>query len=779
MTGANAVFDLRDSRVTPARDVPIPAGSANDDLLEVHRLDRDLPKALHRNLLGLYRQELDRQNENRMEMQEDEDFYDGIQWSEADAAVLRERGQAAIVYNVISQSVNWVLGSEKRGRTDFKILPRRKQDGKAAEHKTNLLKYLSDQNRLVFERSMAFEEAVKAGVGWLEDCAQDEDDGEPLYSSSVSWRDILWDSAARQKDLSDARYIFRQRWMDEDILAGMFPDRLETVRTAVESGMPFNMASHEDGDIPMDFSENEMTNFVGSAGRGDSTFTRRRVRALECWFRQPERAKVLRPRDRQRADFRGEVFQPGDQIHQEMALSGLYSLAEKPVMRVRCAVMTSTGLLWEGLSPYRHNRFPFTPVWGYRRGRDRLPYGMIRQLKGMQEDINKRVSKALHILSTSKTVAEKGAIPDLDHWIEEAARPDAVLEYRRGYKVDLNVDRSLAPEHIAIMQQSMGLIQAVGGVTDELMGRTTNAVSGVAIQKRQDQGNLATSVFFDNYRLALQQQGEVQLSLVEQYYPQEKQFRITNERNVPSFHTVNDGLPENDIARTKADFIIGEEDWRATMRQAQTEELTEMLQGMPPEIIMTVLDLVVDGMDVKNREEIVRRIREVTKQRDPDATEPTPEEIAAQKEAQRQAAILDKAQQLELEAMEADVTKTRAETQKILRDGVGANVTTLNAAVDAAIKILALPPSIAAADGILYEAGWDQATPPDSKLPLGQNVGAAEEAAKGIMPQGQHSGMPVQPSGPPRNVPLPPQVQAPPEPVAVDPNKPPPPKDKK
>jgi len=759
----------------------IPAGEPANDLIPTHDLDRAPLQALHRNLFSLYRAELDRQEDNRLEMQQDEDFYDGMQWSEEDQRVLRERGQAPIVYNVISQSVNWLIGTEKRGRTDFKILPRRKEVAKPAEHKTNLLKYLNDQNRTIFHRSHAFEEAVKAGVGWLEDCAQDEDDGEPLYSGAVSWRDILWDSAATQPDLADARYIFRQRWMDEDILLAMFPDRADVIRRSAETGMPYSgWGDHHDGDEPMDFAESEMSNATG-LGRADATFSRRRVRAIEGWYRQPERVQVMRPANRRVGDdFRGQIFEPTDARHQEMVQQGLYGLAERPILRMRCAIMVAGGILYEGPSPYRHNRFPFTPVWGYRRGRDRLPYGLIRQLKGMQEDINKRASKALHILSTNKTLAEKGAITDLAAWIEESARPDAVLEYRRGYKVDQGVDRSLAPEHIAIMQQSIGLIQAVGGVTDELMGRTTNAVSGVAVKARQDQGNLATSSFFDNYRFAMQLQGELQLSLVEQFYSEEKQFRITNERNVPSFHTVNDGLPENDIARTKADFIIGEEDFRQTMREAQTQQLMEMAQGLPPEIVMVILDLIVDGMDVKNREEIVRRIREQTKQRDPDATEPTPEEIAAQKEAQRQAAIMDKAAQLTLEQAEADIAKTKAEAQKIMRDGVGSNVTTLNTAVDAATKILAFPPAIAAADGILHESGWDQATPPDAKLPLGQSIGAAEQAASGVMPQGQANGMPVQPAGPPRNVPLPPAIQAPPPPIAVDPNKPdpnaPPPK---
>ena len=51
---------------------------------------------------------MDRQTQNRYEMAIDEDYYDNIQWDDESAAILRQRGQAPLVYNVISTSVRWV-----------------------------------------------------------------------------------------------------------------------------------------------------------------------------------------------------------------------------------------------------------------------------------------------------------------------------------------------------------------------------------------------------------------------------------------------------------------------------------------------------------------------------------------------------------------------------------------------------------------------------------------------------------------------------------------------
>ncbi len=127
--------------------------------------------------------------------------------------------------------------------------------------------------------------------------------------------------------------------------------------------------------------------------------------------------------------------------------------------------------------------------------------------------------------------------------------------------------------------------------------------------------------------MAKQISGEKRLSLIEQFFSEEKQFRITNKRGTPTYVTVNSGLPDDDITASKADFVITEDEWHATIRQAQTEQLVAILKEIgpvAPQAVLAVLDLVVEGMDIANRDEIVRRIREVSGQRDPDAVEPAP-----------------------------------------------------------------------------------------------------------------------------------------------------------
>lgn len=713
------MFDLRDSNLTKVDKFATPLdripdqGSSVEPPPSTNQLDSDDKQDLHRRLLSYYRQELDRQSENRFQMAIDEDYYDNIQWSEEEAAQLKERGQAPIVYNVIAQTINWVIGSEKRGRTDFKILPREKEDTNPAEIKTKLLKYLSDVNRLPFARSRAFEDAIKVGIGWMEDGAQDEDDGEPIYSRYESWRNILHDSASTELDFSDGRYIFRSKWVDVDVAKALFPGREAQIDDAVVDASLYGSFDMVDGDVPMDYMEFDRSNY--SVARTLVSHKRKRVRLIECEYRVPEKVQRLKG-----GVFKGEIYDPNDYRHVEAVQSGQSAVASKVMMRVRLAHMTVKDLLWEGPSPYRHNRFRFTPIWCYRRGRDNLPYGMIRSIRDIQDDVNKRASKALHILSSNKVIMDEGALPEgttMDEFAEEVARPDAIIVKRAGKELVINTERDLAAPHLELMSRGINMIQQVGGVTDELLGRTTNAVSGIAVQKRQEQGSLATNKPFDNLRLAAQMQGELQLSLLEQFCDQKKSFRITNERGTPDFIQINDGLPENEITRTKADFIISEADWRATMREAAAEQLMEMIGKMPPQVGIMLLDLAVENMDIPNREEIAKRIRAQTGMKDPDQTEPTPEEMQQQQAAAKQAQAQEAMFMAELAGKQADADKKVADAKRALasaereqglamKDRVDATST----AMTAAQMVITMPTTARVADGILQEAGWTNFT---------------------------------------------------------------------
>lgn len=725
------MFDLQNKLLTdvkhaespiPRVDLPATTGGA-----AASKLDSEPMKRLHGDLLGHYTRELDRQGENRTDMAIDEDFYDNIQWTQEDRTTLTDRGQVPLVYNVISSTVDWVIGTEKRGRSDYKVLPRTKEDAKPAERKSQLLKYLSDINRSPFHRSRAFEDAVKVGVGWLEDGVQEEPGSEPLYSRYESWRNILWDSSARENDLVDARYQFRSKWVDADISAAMFANRKQVIEDAIDDGDRL-FSFGEFGDDAMDQQENE--NEAATAHHSELRSQRGRVRNIEGWFTRPVRSLHLKG-----GAFNGEIFDPFSEGHVGTVNAGNAMIVDRPILRMHVALFTVSGLLWFSESPYRHNRFPFTPIWGYRRGRDGMPYGLIRRLRDLQVDINKRASKALHILNSSKVIMDEGAVDDIDEFVEEVSRPDAILIKKAGKELKLDVDRELSQFQYEAMSRSIQMVQTAGGVTDENLGRKTNATSGIAIQRRQEQGSMATTKLFDNLRFACQVQGEKQIALIEQFMTEQKAFRITNMRGTPEYHVANDGLPENQIDRCKSDYVISEADWRASIRQAQADELLALLGQLAPvapQVAIVMLDLIVENMDIANREEIVKRIRQVTNMRDPDADEPTPEEIARDKEAAEMKQLQKMTLQAQLNKLVGDGQKSMAQAKEIAAKMVGDNVDAIASAIAAAQATISTPAAAPVGDFILHEAGFISRTEAERMAQRAAEMAAAKARQEAI-----------------------------------------------
>lgn len=688
-----------------------------NDIIPTHPLDSEQALKKKAKLMEWWHQALTSTYENRREQCIDVDFFDGIQWTDADAQTLRERGQAPLVFNVIAQHVRWILGTERRTRVDFKVFGRGREDLDGAQAKTKLLKYTDDVNKATYARSMAFADAVKAGMGWLETGIRSDPGDEPLYDRWESWRNMYLDPMSKEPDISDARYLFRSKWIDLDIAEAMFPERAAMLREAAVSNELYSLT--EDDDIG--FTGLYGADNIGSSGTaslsGSYSFEvgqrRQRVRLLECWYRDPEKVSLIRSHsdpanpDEFNSDLMalsGTEVQQGDPSMALLEASGHVSVYDAVRMKVHCAVLCSLGLVQDMPSPYKHNEFPFTPIWAFRRDRDNQPYSPIRPMRDPQEDLNKRKSKALFILSTMRVIADEDAVEDWDEVAEQLARPDSIIKKVSGREFEIQNDTSIAREHITLMMQDIQFLETTSGVTEENRGEVTNAISGKAINLRQTQGSVVTADLFDNLRAAIQLHGEKKLSLIEQYYDEPKVLRIINDRGLSDYMTVNkagvDGIT-NDITRSQADFIVDTIDHRESVRLAMFDSMMNVIGQLDPEVQLQLLDMVIDLADMPNRDEMVRRIRELNGQVDPDSPD-----AEAQRESRAQAK--EDAAALERRVTEAKIATDESRAAKTLSDAARSESETMSKAGEIA-QMLAAFPDLAPAIDELFASFQEQA----------------------------------------------------------------------
>lgn len=663
-----------------ARQAETMESEARDlSVLDESPLDSEEGRNQLRKLLEWYYYEKDKQAANRLEMAMDADFYDNLQWDPADAQVLRDRGQMPLVFNEVAPMIDWIIGTERRTRVDWRVMPRTEDDVELADVKTKTLKYLSDVNRVQFNRSKAFSEAMKAGVGWIDDGVRDDPTAEAIYNRTEDWRNVLWDSASYELDLSDARYLFRWRWVDEDIAVMMFPDREKQIRQAVNDTQ-FNLADSEEDTW---YTTDELMNTTKSgtlraSGVGIGIDAkRRRVKLIECQFRKPTQSKIVGS-----GPMKGAFYDERDGALANALGTVGGTIIDKIMMRVHVAVFTEAHLLSIGPSIFRHNRFSLTPVWAYRRGRDRLPYGPIRRVRDIQQDLNKRASKANWLMSTNQVIADEGATDDWENLREEAAAPDGLIIKKAGKEVTIRRDSEAAVGQIQMMTLNAQAIQKSAGVSQENMGRQTNAVSGEAIKARQLQGSVVTTELFDNLRLATQIHGEKQLSLAEQFMTEEKVVRLTGAKNAIEWVKLNqpevqpDGSVRfiNDITASMADFVVSEADYSGTLRQVMFESLNQMAGRLPPEVALRLLTMAMEFSDYPNKDEIAQQIRKLTGDRDP-SKEPTPEEqqqMQQQQQQQQEATEMARQQAIgALQEQQAKVRELNAKAAKLEADARG------------------------------------------------------------------------------------------------------------
>lgn len=695
--------------------------------------------------------EMGRQQANRYQMALDEDYYDSIQWTPDEAAAVRARGQNPIVYNEVKPTIDWLIGTERRMRRDFKVLARndRSQEASAdAQVKTKLLKYLDDVNRTPFERSLATDDSWKGGLGVIEVGVRSDPEDEAIYVRSESWRNCLYDSLGTRRDGSDWRYFFRFKEVDLDVAIAYFPDKEAELTKAAASfddssfrqdwfnGYPV-MGPLGDSRLPAKWVQYDSESWVCNP--------RKRVLLIECWhFRPTRRTTGL-----------------GAGMH------------DRTFMQMHVAIDTEFDTLLETPSPYRHNRYPFVLVWAYRRKRDGAPYGPIRPVRGPQDDLNKRMSKSQFMLSVNQLRVEAGAIDDeamtLDQIREEMAAPDGITIFANGAlsggKVQVRDHMDIAQGHLALAERDIAAIRSVTSVNEENRGLRSGATSRVAMDARADRGSTGTAELFDNLMFAHQLEGELTLSLIEQYYTEPKVFSVTGDRYKLEYYEINNtdpvtGQKHNDVTARKAQYVIDEAPWRASLAEAAFEQAMAMLGQLAPvapQAVIAILDLVFEWSDLPNKHTIVQRIRQATGMSDPEKGE-TPEQQAAkaQEQAMKQAQF-----EAEMAQLQASIREAQAKGEKLDAEAMAKRLEAVYMAAQAAQVIAQVPAVTPIADELLKSSGFKDAAGPGGAVIDGQQPVAPPAQPAAALPE------PLQGDGAQAGIqtPAPDGVRLPPQPL--------------
>lgn len=583
----------------------------------------------------------------------DRDYYDGNQWTEAEKAKLRKRKQPIVTDNVIKPAIDHFLGLEVQRRTDPRALPRTPNSEHDAEAATDAIRFVEERADFDRTASRVWANEIVEGIGGCDVCVEQEEDGSyEIVIRQIAWDRLGYDPASSNPDFSDARYLYTITWMDYDEAAAQWPDAKDILDETL-------------GADPGNTYDDKPKN---TAWRDSS---RRRVKICEMYYKWPENG-------------RDQWFR---------------------------SLFTGSGEIEGGRSAYKDEDgdadCPLIFVSAFV-DRDNNRYGMVRNLTSPQDEINKRRSKLLDMLSRRQVKATKGAVDDVRKAKQELASPDGWLEVNPGQEADLlqNVDH--AQGHFELLADSRASINRLGPSAME-RGKADGQASGRAIMASQQGGLVELAPLFDNHSHFKRRVYRAIWNRIRQYWTAERWVRVTDDQENVKFVGLNQqttfgeaamarlqkagmtpdqaqqaiaqhpmsGMPyvQNNVAELDVDIILDEAPDTVTIQYEQFQMLTDLANAgimFPPEVYIEAAPA------LRNKQKLLDILKG---QQDPQA-------------AQQQAMIKQKAIMQELQLKDAEIANKQADTFKTMQEGqkvraeIGSvGMGTVKQAVDAAATV--------------------------------------------------------------------------------------------
>ncbi len=550
----------------------------------------------------------------------DRDYYDNKQWTPGEVEELTKRKQPVLTFNAISRKINYLLGIEKQQRTDPKAFPRNPTDEEAANAATDSLRYVATSTDFDSTASKVWKNVLIEGFGGCQVGIDLKNPNDPKITiEHFAWDRLFIDPHSSEGDATDARFKGGYMFMDfEDALA-----KWPHAKAALETTMSAANGSETYDDKPKEFPWTD--------GKQN------RVRVAQIWYKTDN-------------DWYFCTFTKG-------------------------------GKIAEGRSPYRtqdgESLCGLIIETAYM-DRDNNRYGAVRELISPQDEVNKRRSKSLHLLSVRQTKAERGAVEDVPKMKAELAKPDGHIEVLESKNFEILPTGDQLSANLAMLQEAKQQMEFMGP-NASMMGKSgKGAESGKAIIAQQQGGFIELGPLLDGHSVFKRQVFEMVWHLIQQYWTKEKWVRVTDDDNKPRFTQLNRPVPigeiegyapevikqfphlqepteqrANVVAELDMDILIEEAPDALTIQHEQFQEFVGLASAGVP----IPLDLLVSASQLRDKEKILARMNGEGEGQDPAIQEQTQKALAIQIEMAEQE-LLEKVADVRLKNAKAAEIET-------------------------------------------------------------------------------------------------------------------------
>ena len=665
------------------------------------------------------------------------DYADGNQ---LDSDLLRKQqllGIPPAVEDLIGPALLSIQGYETKTRTDWRVTASGETGGQdiadAINFKLNQAERESKADRAC---SDAFRGQIGCGIGFVEVAKESDPFKFPHRCSSIHRNEIHWDMKGIEPDLSDARWLRRQRWLAPDRVALVFPEQKELIMTCGKHGSSwFDYAAAEDGGVSTGL-QNAWNDGRAWTMQEDRWYnsSSKEICIAEVWYRRWVSIPVMKT-----PDGRVVEYDENNMDHNIAVGQGIAKVTYATVARVRRSYWLGSHRLHDGPTPYSHRHFPYVPFWGFREDSTNIPYGYVRGMKYAQDSLNSGNSKLRWGMSVVRVERTKGAVAMTDDQLRrQVARSDADIlldaehMQRPGARFEVKRDYTLTDQHYKMLIDNRQAIQRVSTVTSGFMGKEGTATSGIQEQTQVEQSNQSLARVMDNFRFARSQVGELLMSMLVDEMGDQPQTIIIEGDAVKEDRAVQINKPEtdehgftylsNDLQRTRLKVALEDVPSSNSYRGQQLNAMSEAVKSLPSEYQAASLPFMVSLMDVPFKRDFVQAIREVQQKQ-------TPEQIQQQIEQGIQDGLVKAGHELKVRELELKERKGDSEIKNLDARSVQVGVQAAFSAMQAGSSVATNPAIAPIADEVMKGAGYtrpsvgidpDFPMPDAATLPQGQ-----------------------------------------------------------
>ncbi len=570
------------------------------------------------------------------------DYVDGNQLN---SDVLRRQaliGMPPAIEPLIGPQVDSVTGFEAKTRTDWRIT----SDSVGGDDVAEALNYKVNQAERQSGADKACSDAFRPqyciGLGWVEVGRESDPFKFPYKCTAIHRNEIWWDMLDREPGLPKARYLIRRRWTDAEQAALKFKKCADLIRRAagcwrnqysldLDGGTSTDLATSYQDERGWSIEEQEWRDI--DAGR---------ICLFEVWYRRWVEVVVLKL-----PDGRVVEYDPKKAMHVLAVASGRVLPMRHVVAKMYRSYWMGPHKLDDGPTPYLHQEFPYVQFIGKVEDRTGTPYGAVKGMVYLQDTVNSSNGKIRWGMSAVRTTYTKGAYTGTPEQLRQmVSRVDASIELdaahmaKPGAVFKVERDFELNEQQYKMMEDARRGIERQG-IPASFSGREGNATSGRQESTQIEQAVQALATTMDNFKFGRTKVGELLISMLVQDMAGKQEDVLIRGNQIRKDKTVKLNVPmvdedtqtqylTNDVERVKLKVALSDVPTTPSFRSQQLAAMSEAFKSMPEQYQIVALPHLLALMDVPDREQLLREVREAKEQLTPEMVQQRIDEAVKQ-----------------------------------------------------------------------------------------------------------------------------------------------------